>query len=313
MSRVAIRLAERRPNTGPRRAKRAGGQSAGKGPAGRYLRQREYPQPPPPSTSNTTRTINKVSMSHHLPPLSQRAHLSADIRSTTRPPALGRHLHFSRPSVACPVDLGPSRLPACVAASYTVLELATRRCRAAPRDLRAQSGRRAAQPLDEGVAIGGARPSLPGREDVDPAQLAWPGPGDLARAVGAGIVDDQDVGHRDRSAHAPEDLGDVVRLVVGREHDERVHARRPGPGLREAIQTRWRSDEPPPIAGSCRSSTPCHQRAHALVGTARRGPRTSSALSGLPQHGIAQMSCRSRAGALFASITAAGRSIMPIG
>lgn len=33
---------------------------------GCYLRQREYPQPPPPSKNNTTRMINKVSvdMSH---------------------------------------------------------------------------------------------------------------------------------------------------------------------------------------------------------------------------------------------------------
>src|SRR5687768_11591796 len=41
-------------------------QAAGKRPASRYLRQREYPQPPPPSTTNTTRTINKVSMSQYL-------------------------------------------------------------------------------------------------------------------------------------------------------------------------------------------------------------------------------------------------------
>jgi hypothetical protein len=34
----------------------------GQGPAGRYLRQREYPQPPPPSKNNTRRTINTVSM-----------------------------------------------------------------------------------------------------------------------------------------------------------------------------------------------------------------------------------------------------------
>ncbi len=31
-----------------------------------YLRQREYPQPPPPSTNNTRTTINRVSMPHHL-------------------------------------------------------------------------------------------------------------------------------------------------------------------------------------------------------------------------------------------------------
>jgi len=36
----------------------------GQGPAGRYLRQRAYPQPPPPSKNTTRRTINKVSMSH---------------------------------------------------------------------------------------------------------------------------------------------------------------------------------------------------------------------------------------------------------
>ena len=56
--------------TGPRRSKRSGGRSAGKGPAGRYPRQREYPQPPPPSKNNTTRTIKRVSISHHLPPRS---------------------------------------------------------------------------------------------------------------------------------------------------------------------------------------------------------------------------------------------------
>jgi hypothetical protein len=45
------------------------------GQRGRYLRQREYPQPPPPSTNNTTRTINRVlvsiflTSSHLLPPV----------------------------------------------------------------------------------------------------------------------------------------------------------------------------------------------------------------------------------------------------
>ena len=32
--------------------------------AGCYPRQREYPQPPPPSKNNTKRTINRVSMFH---------------------------------------------------------------------------------------------------------------------------------------------------------------------------------------------------------------------------------------------------------
>ena len=31
---------------------------------GRYLREREYPNPPPPSTNNTSRTINRVSTFH---------------------------------------------------------------------------------------------------------------------------------------------------------------------------------------------------------------------------------------------------------
>jgi hypothetical protein len=53
----------------PPAPERAGGRSAGKGRAGSYARQREYPQPPPPSRNNTKRTINKVVMSHHLPPL----------------------------------------------------------------------------------------------------------------------------------------------------------------------------------------------------------------------------------------------------
>ena len=45
---------------------RIGQQVEGQGAAD-YLRQREYPHPPPPSTNSTTRMINKVSMSHHLP------------------------------------------------------------------------------------------------------------------------------------------------------------------------------------------------------------------------------------------------------
>jgi hypothetical protein len=59
-----------RPGLRPQLLEAIPGRSAGKGPADRYLRQREYPQPPPPSRSTTTKTINKVSISHHLPPRS---------------------------------------------------------------------------------------------------------------------------------------------------------------------------------------------------------------------------------------------------
>jgi hypothetical protein len=81
--------------TGPRRSTRSGGRYAGQGPAGRYLRQREYPQPPPPSTNSTTSTINKVSMAHHLPPRSSPDGvdsfvLAGSSASASLPPLYGR-------------------------------------------------------------------------------------------------------------------------------------------------------------------------------------------------------------------------------
>jgi hypothetical protein len=39
---------------------------------------------------------------------------------------------------------------------------------------------------------------------------------------GAGVVDDQDVGHRHRHPQPPKNLGDVGGFVVGRENDERL-------------------------------------------------------------------------------------------
>jgi hypothetical protein len=56
----------RRLTPSDRRPARAPGSAGPVGPANRYLRQREYPQPPPPSRNNTTRMINRVSMLHHL-------------------------------------------------------------------------------------------------------------------------------------------------------------------------------------------------------------------------------------------------------
>ena len=56
----------------------------------RYLRQREYPQPPPPSTNNTTRTINRVSMfltsPHFFPGVSDSCLLAGSSSSGSLPP-----------------------------------------------------------------------------------------------------------------------------------------------------------------------------------------------------------------------------------
>jgi hypothetical protein len=82
----------------------------------------------------------------------------------------------------------------------------------------------AAQPLDETVPVGRAQAQLASpHQNVDPAKVGASGLSDLGRAVGAGVVDDQDVGRRHGHPQPPKNFGDVVGFVVGRENDERPH------------------------------------------------------------------------------------------
>ncbi len=84
---------------------RRSGESRGRGTAPRPLTQPDVSQNDGHDDDDSDDGKDAV---HGVPPL----RLSAHIPSATRPPALGGHLHASRPTVACPVDLGPSRLPA---------------------------------------------------------------------------------------------------------------------------------------------------------------------------------------------------------
>jgi hypothetical protein len=60
-------------------------------------------------------------------------------------------------------------------------------------------------------------------EHVDAAQLGGGGLGDVGGAVGAVVVDDEDVGVGQGGAGATKELVDVLRLDVRRGDDERAH------------------------------------------------------------------------------------------
>jgi len=51
------------------------------------------------------------------------------------------------------------------------------------------------------------------------------GLGQPCGVVGAGVVDDEDVGCRDRGPQPMEDLGDVLGLLVGGQDHEGAHGR----------------------------------------------------------------------------------------
>ena len=61
-------------------------------------------------------------------------------------------------------------------------------------------------------------------QDVDLAVLGGDAVRQLPRAVGAVVVDNQDVGGRHGSAQAPEGLGQRFQLVVGRDDGEDTHS-----------------------------------------------------------------------------------------
>jgi hypothetical protein len=81
-------------------------------------------------------------------------------------------------------------------------------------------------PPAHAVAVGDADPGL-GRavQHVHPAELGPDALGDGSGAVGAVVVDHEDVGVGDGRPRAAQELLDVADLVVGRRHDEDAHRR----------------------------------------------------------------------------------------
>ena len=78
----------------------------------------------------------------------------------------------------------------------------------------------------EPVPVGAAEARLARPpQHVDPPELLTDSEGEVSGAVGAGVVDDQDVGLTVRVTNAPEHGGDVLGLLVGRKDDEDLHGR----------------------------------------------------------------------------------------
>ena len=60
-------------------------------------------------------------------------------------------------------------------------------------------------------------------EDLDASQLVRDPLCDLRGAVGAGVVDDEDVGFGHACPHPPQEFLDVLGLLVGRRDDQHAH------------------------------------------------------------------------------------------
>ena len=101
-----------------------------------------------------------------------------------------------------------------------------------------------------GIRPGRRCPARLGRpaEDLNAPELARRRCGELLSPVGAGVVDDEDACVGRRLPRPAEDVGDVLRLVVGRQHDERPHLRRlydPAIDPRRPTTCRSPADRPP--------------------------------------------------------------------
>jgi hypothetical protein len=76
----------------------------------------------------------------------------------------------------------------------------------------------------EAVAVGVAEPVLLGaNEHVDLTQLRGGGAGEVGGAIRAAVVHHEDVDVGDGGPHPAEHLGDVERLLVGGDDDQRAH------------------------------------------------------------------------------------------
>ncbi len=79
----------------------------------------------------------------------------------------------------------------------------------------------AGQRVPEAVEVGGAEAVLAGAvQDADPLVGGGEGVGELAGAVGAGVVDDEDVGVGQRGVQPRDGGTEVLPLVVGGNHDQ---------------------------------------------------------------------------------------------
>ncbi len=94
-------------------------------------------------------------------------------------------------------------------------------------DLDERRRSRCSSPIANPARYAPPSPSSPGRRSTSicpssAADLL----GELGGAVGAVVVDDEDVGVGNGGAGPPEELVDVLGLVVRRRDDERAHARK---------------------------------------------------------------------------------------
>jgi hypothetical protein len=79
----------------------------------------------------------------------------------------------------------------------------------------------------EPVSIGRAEALLAAPvQDLDAAQFGRCLLGERGRSVGAVVVDDQHIGVGRGLAHRVQEPHDVLRLVVGRQHDDGTHGQR---------------------------------------------------------------------------------------
>ena len=77
------------------------------------------------------------------------------------------------------------------------------------------------------MAVGGAEPLLARSvQHLDAPELRGGLLGQRRRAVGTVVVDDQDVGLGYRLTNGAQEPDDVLRLVVGRQHDDGTHGLR---------------------------------------------------------------------------------------
>jgi hypothetical protein len=86
----------------------------------------------------------------------------------------------------------------------------------------------AAEPVREAGPVRHAEAGLVQlRQYFDLPQFRGDHLGQIRGAIGASVVDDQDVSVSYRGAHLAEDIGDVLGLEVGRDDDQRPHTRAP--------------------------------------------------------------------------------------